>query len=407
MTESQAPRPRRGRAKKDKADELVTDPLTGDELSDRGDNAPVELEAVGEHQPAGHDAPSRIQAPHPEDLDVYEGDLPVEWDYDEPEPDYDEEPEFEPDDEEFELEPDYDEEADLGGRHLGPGREPRLATGPRHGPGHHDRPPHEHHGPGPKKAPGKKAVGKKAPAKKAPGPKKHPGHPPPPPHEHGPGHPPPPPHEHGPGHPPPPPHEPGSGHGPGGPGPEADFGLGPGASLGFGPGPDFGFDFGFGPGARGQRRGPGRRGRRVRPGDVRAAILHLLAERPMHGYEMIQEIAERTQDAWRPSPGSVYPTLQLLDDEGLIVSSETEGSTRLFELTDKGRAAAQKIKTAPWKQFAEGVDPNRANLRAELAQLFGAVAQSAYATTAEVQQRVVAILKNARREIYRLLADAE
>lgn len=167
MTESQAPRPRRGRAKKDKADELVTDPLTGDELSDRGDNAPVELEAVGEHQPAGHDAPSRIQAPHPEDLDVYEGDLPVEWDYDEPEPDYDEEPEFEPDDEEFELEPDYDEEADLGGRHLGPGREPRLATGPRHGPGHHDRPPHEHHGPGPKKAPGKKAVGKKAPAKKA------------------------------------------------------------------------------------------------------------------------------------------------------------------------------------------------------------------------------------------------
>ncbi|WP_412176927.1 PadR family transcriptional regulator [Mycobacterium heckeshornense] len=255
-----------------------------------------------------------------------------------------------------------------------------MATSPRHGPGHHDRPPHEH-GPGPKKGPGKKAVGKKAPAKKAPGPRKHPGHPPPP--------------EHGPQ------------HGRGGPGPEPDFGLGPGTGLGFGPGPDFDFDFALGPGARGRGRGPGRRGRRVRPGDVRAAILHLLAERPMHGYEMIQEIAERTRDAWRPSPGSVYPTLQLLDDEGLIVSSESEGSTKLFELTDKGRAAAEKIKTAPWKQFAEGVDSNQVNLRAELAQLFGAVAQSAYATTAEIQQRVVAILKNARREIYRLLAEAE
>ncbi|MGV0798899.1 PadR family transcriptional regulator, partial [Mycolicibacterium elephantis] len=85
---------------------------------------------------------------------------------------------------------------------------------------------------------------------------------------------------------------------------------------GFGPGwrgPAFGF--GFGPGPRGGRRGGRGRGRR---GDVRAAILKLLVERPMHGYEMIQEIAERSQNLWRPSPGSVYPTLQLLVDEGLI-----------------------------------------------------------------------------------------
>jgi DNA-binding PadR family transcriptional regulator len=401
MHESHAPQPRRGRVKKDKADKLLTDPLATDELGDRGDEGPVELEAGAEDRLAGQDTRSKIRPPHPEDLEMYRGDRPVEWDYDdesEPELEYDEEPEFEPDeDEDFELEPGLDDESDLepfagGGRHPGHGREPRLATGPRHGPGHPGGAPHEH---APKKAPGKKAPAKKAPAKKAPGPKKHPGPPPPPPHEHGPGHPPPPPHEHGPE------------HGPGGPGPEPDFGLGPGTGLGFGPGPDFGFDFGFGPGARGRRRGSGRRGRRVRPGDVRAAILHLLAERPMHGYEMIQEIADRTQDAWRPSPGSVYPTLQLLDDEGLIVSSESEGSTKLFELTDKGRAAAEKIKTPPWKQFAEGVDSNQVNLRAELAQLFGAVAQSAYVSTAEVQQRIVAILKNARREIYRLLAEAE
>ena len=99
-------------------------------------------------------------------------------------------------------------------------------------------------------------------------------------------------------------------HGPFGPGFQAGFG-------GFGPGRGgFGFDprggFGFG-GPRG-RRGGGRRGKR---GDVRAAILMLLADRPMHGYEMIQEIAERSSGLWRPSPGSVYPTLQLLVDEGL------------------------------------------------------------------------------------------
>src|SRR5690625_1622012 len=87
---------------------------------------------------------------------------------------------------------------------------------------------------------------------------------------------------------------------------------------GFGPGPGFG----FGPGPRGGRRGHGRRGHgRGRRGDVRAAILLLLAERPMHGYEMIQQIAERSQELWRPSPGSVYPTLQLLTDEGLITAA--------------------------------------------------------------------------------------
>ena len=91
-----------------------------------------------------------------------------------------------------------------------------------------------------------------------------------------------------------------------------------------------------------------------RRGDVRAAILTLLAERPMHGYEMIQEIAERSQNLWRPSPGSVYPTLQLLVDEGLIAATESEGSKKLFELTDDGRAAAEKIETPPWEEITDG-----------------------------------------------------
>jgi DNA-binding PadR family transcriptional regulator len=179
---------------------------------------------------------------------------------------------------------------------------------------------------------------------------------------------------------------------------------------GFGPGFGRGFGRGFGPGGfgpvpRGGRRGgPGRRGRR---GDVRAAILVLLAERPMHGYEMIQEIAERSQDLWRPSPGSVYPTLQLLVDEGLIVGSESEGSKRLFELTDTGKLAAEKVETPPWDEIAEGVDPSHLNLRAAVGQLFGAVAQSAHAASTEQQQRIVDIVNNARREIYTILSEED
>ncbi len=177
--------------------------------------------------------------------------------------------------------------------------------------------------------------------------------------------------------------------------------FGPGFGRGFGPG-----GFGFGPGPRGGRRGSGH-GRRGRRGDVRAAILALLAERPMHGYEMIQEIAERSQELWRPSPGSVYPTLQLLVDEGLIVGTETEGSRRLFELTAEGRAAAEKVGSPPWDQIAEDVDPSQINLRATLGQLFGAVAQSAHAASAEQQQRIVDILNNTRREIYTILSETE
>jgi DNA-binding PadR family transcriptional regulator len=186
------------------------------------------------------------------------------------------------------------------------------------------------------------------------------------------------------------------------------FGPGPGRGRGF----EFGFDprggFGFGFGGPGGPRGRGRGGRgRGKRGDVRAAILKLLAERPMHGYEMIQEIAERTQNLWRPSPGSVYPTLQLLVDEGLLVARESEGSKKLFELTDDGRTAAEKIETPPWEEIAEGIEPGHVNLRSAVGQLMGAVAQSAYATTEEQQQRIVDIVNNARREIYGILGESE
>jgi DNA-binding PadR family transcriptional regulator len=127
----------------------------------------------------------------------------------------------------------------------------------------------------------------------------------------------------------------------------------------------------------------------------------------MHGYEMIQEIAERSQNLWRPSPGSVYPTLQLLVDEGLIVGTESEGSKKLFELTNVGRAAAEKIETPPWEEIANGIDPAHVTLRSAVAQLMGAVAQSAYTTTEEQQERIVDVVNNARREIYQILGESD
>jgi DNA-binding PadR family transcriptional regulator len=101
----------------------------------------------------------------------------------------------------------------------------------------------------------------------------------------------------------------------------------------------------------------------------------------------------------------VYPTLQLLADEGLITATESDGSKKLFELTEQGRAAAEKVETPPWDEIAEGVDPGHVNLRAALGQLFGAVAQSAHTAGAEQQQRIVDILNTARREIYGILGE--
>ena len=101
----------------------------------------------------------------------------------------------------------------------------------------------------------------------------------------------------------------------------------------------------------------GRGGPRARRGDIRAAVLALLAERQMHGYEMIQELEERTKGVWKPSAGSVYPTLQLLEEEGLIRGTEADGKRR-FELTDDGRKAQEAHEgDAPWDQVTSGLEP--------------------------------------------------
>jgi DNA-binding PadR family transcriptional regulator len=167
----------------------------------------------------------------------------------------------------------------------------------------------------------------------------------------------------------------------------------------------FGQFRGFGPpfGPPGRRGGFGGRARR---GNVRAAIIALLAERPMHGYEIIQELEARTQGIWRPSAGSVYPTLQLLEDEGLVVSSERDGK-RAFSLTDAGRAlhAEREGQAAPWDELLEGVEPGAHQLREAGMQLFAAVGQVFRAGSAPQQKAAAEILAEARRRVYALLAE--
>src|SRR5665213_134640 len=107
----------------------------------------------------------------------------------------------------------------------------------------------------------------------------------------------------------------------------------------YGPRGEFGGPFG----GFGHRGGPRGRGRKARRGDIRTAALLLLAEEPRNGYQIMQEVQERSGEVWRPSPGSVYPALQQLEDEGLIRSSEGGGGTgKVFELADAGREHVQQ-----------------------------------------------------------------
>ncbi len=140
-------------------------------------------------------------------------------------------------------------------------------------------------------------------------------------------------------------------------------------------------------------------------------MLALLAERPMHGYEMIQQITERSNGLWRPSPGSVYPTLQLLADEGLVSASEEAGGKKLFTLTEAGQAeAAKQQDNPPWQQAAEAVgevEPSELSLRKALAQLAAAVYQMSGQGTAEQKARAVEAVNEARRRIYAILGESD
>ncbi|HVW81351.1 MAG TPA: PadR family transcriptional regulator [Mycobacteriales bacterium] len=149
-------------------------------------------------------------------------------------------------------------------------------------------------------------------------------------------------------------------------------------------------------------------GHRAGRGDVRAAVLALLAEEPMHGYQIIQELAERSGGAWTPSPGSVYPALQLLQDQGLVTATESEGK-RVFSLTPSGREAADGRGEGPlpWEAAARGARGGFSQLRELLGQVMAATKQVASAGTEVQVERAAEVLRGTRRELYRILAEDE
>ncbi|MGI9824878.1 PadR family transcriptional regulator [Agromyces sp. Marseille-Q5079] len=147
-----------------------------------------------------------------------------------------------------------------------------------------------------------------------------------------------------------------------------------------------------------------RAGSRVGRGDVRAAVLALLAEQPMHGYQIIHEIEERSGGTWKPSAGSVYPTLQLLADEGLISAQESNGR-KTYSLTDEGRASvADSGASAPWAAPGAGDGTGPTALPKAGFELAQAAAQVGRTGTPEQVQQAVAALDETRRRLYAILA---
>ncbi len=162
-------------------------------------------------------------------------------------------------------------------------------------------------------------------------------------------------------------------------------------------------DFGGG----GGRHGGGRRARR---GNVRAAILALLSEQPMHGYQMIQELSRRSGGAWTPSPGSIYPTLQMLEDEGLVTSRQSPDGKRLFEMTDAGRAEASSARSdaghRPWEASGHGRGGMPLEFAGAIRDIVISIVYAATNGTDEQRAQVVALLAELRSRVQAIVPDA-
>src|SRR5947209_12439624 len=169
----------------------------------------------------------------------------------------------------------------------------------------------------------------------------------------------------------------------------------------FGPAWGRGFPFGA-PGS-----GPFGPGRKARRGDIRTAALLLLAEEPRNGYQIMQEVEERSEGVWRPSPGSVYPALAQLEDEGLIRSEQIDGR-RLFVITEQGRALVEARGAdapAPWEEMSGDVSDAAFELRHLVRDIAYAFAQVMRAGSDAQIARAREVLNGARRDLYRILAD--
>ena len=156
------------------------------------------------------------------------------------------------------------------------------------------------------------------------------------------------------------------------------------------------------------------RGPKVRRGDVRAAILDMLKDEPMNGYQLISQIAERSGGAWKPSPGSVYPTIQQLEDEGLVEADDERGR-RTLRLTEEGRryvAEHPDELARTWHAFdsaddSSGETGSTGDLKPVIGQVMGAVWQVVVSGTKQQQAEAAEILADTRRKLYGLLADGD
>ena len=144
-------------------------------------------------------------------------------------------------------------------------------------------------------------------------------------------------------------------------------------------------------------------GRRMRRGDIRRAILSALRDGPAHGYAVMRRLEEMSGGLWRPSPGSVYPHLQMLEDEGMVGSSEKDG-TRIFHLTDAGTTEASNDAPLPWQAGGEGDEQIR-TLRLAVTQLMSAAIQLSGAGENAQVERGIAGVQKARKELYQILAE--
>jgi len=172
------------------------------------------------------------------------------------------------------------------------------------------------------------------------------------------------------------------------------------------------FGFGFGPRAWGFRAGRGRRRQWFESGDMKYVILKLLRDKPRHGYEVMKDLEERMHGCYSPSPGTVYPTLQWLEDEGLVIARDVDGK-KVYEITDQGRAFLEEHKDVVediFDRVAEAVERTVGGSMVEVNRALGQLVKAVYrtgwkASGDEARKRVAEILAKASAEIEALAVD--